>query len=143
MLLGRPLGSFGAVRVSCLTNSYIKCTFLKISRYRKATSNIWCWRFETEIWNFRNNRSQTFCKIAVLNCPRHFHSWAGYYAHRRKKIAVLKNFAIFTGKHLCWSLFLIKLQPWRTATLLKIDSNMSSTGVFLWKLWNFSEELFL
>ena len=26
-----------------------------------------------------------------------------------KKI-VFKNFAIFTGKHLCWSLFLIKLQ---------------------------------
>ena len=25
------------------------------------------------------------------------------------KIGVLKNFAIFTGKHLCWSLFLIKL----------------------------------
>ena len=24
--------------------------------------------------------------------------------------AVLKNFAIFTGKHLCWSFFLIKLQ---------------------------------
>ena len=23
---------------------------------------------------------------------------------------VLKNFAIFRGKHLCWSLFLIKLQ---------------------------------
>ena len=26
------------------------------------------------------------------------------------KIGVLKNFAIFTGKHLCWSRFLIKLQ---------------------------------
>ena len=26
------------------------------------------------------------------------------------KKGVLKNFAIFTGKHLCWSLFLIKLQ---------------------------------
>ena len=26
------------------------------------------------------------------------------------KIGVLKNFAIFTGKHLCLSLFLIKLQ---------------------------------
>ena len=25
------------------------------------------------------------------------------------KEAVLKNFAIFTAKHLCWSLFLIKL----------------------------------
>ena len=41
---------------------------------------------------------------------------------------VLKNFAIFTGKQLCWSLFLIKLQAWRPATLFKIDSN---TGVFL------------
>ena len=27
------------------------------------------------------------------------------------KIDALKNFANFTGKHLCWSLFLIKLQP--------------------------------
>ena len=26
------------------------------------------------------------------------------------KIGVLKNFVIFTGKHLCWSLFLKKLQ---------------------------------
>ena len=29
------------------------------------------------------------------------------------KIGVLKNLAIFTRKHLCWSLFLIKLQAWR------------------------------
>ena len=28
------------------------------------------------------------------------------------KIDVLKNFASFTGKHQCWSLFLIKLQAW-------------------------------
>ena len=26
--------------------------------------------------------------------------------------AVFKNFAIFTGRHLCWSSFLIKLQAW-------------------------------
>ena len=26
------------------------------------------------------------------------------------KIGVLKNFALFTGKHLCWNFFLIKLQ---------------------------------
>ena len=38
-----------------------------------------------------------------------------------------KNFA--TEKHLCWSLFLIKLQAWRSATLWKRDSN---TDVFLW-----------
>ena len=32
---------------------------------------------------------------------------------------LLKNFAIFTGKHLYWSLFLIKLQDWRLVFLLK------------------------
>ena len=41
---------------------------------------------------------------------------------------VLKNFANFSGKHLCWSLFLIKWQDFCLATLLKRDSN---TGVFL------------
>ena len=34
-------------------------------------------------------------------------------------IGVLKNFAIFTGKHLRWSHFLIDLQIFRPATLLK------------------------
>ena len=38
------------------------------------------------------------------------------------------KFANFTGKHLCWSLFLIKFQVFRPATLLKRDSN---TGVFM------------
>ena len=31
------------------------------------------------------------------------------------KVGVLKNFANFTGKHLCWSLFLISLQDFRPA----------------------------
>ena len=31
--------------------------------------------------------------------------------------AVFKNFVILTGKHLCWSLFLIKLPARRSATL--------------------------
>ena len=55
------------------------------------------------------------------------------------KIGVLKNFAIFPGKHLWRSYFLIKLQAWRSAILLKRDSN---TGVFLWILWNSYEHLF-
>ena len=42
-----------------------------------------------------------------------------------------KNFTIFTWKHRCRSLSLIKLQGWRSETLLKRNSN---TGVFLWKL---------
>ena len=45
-------------------------------------------------------------------------------SHRSfSKKAVLKNLAMFLEKHLCWSLFLIKLPDWMLATLLKRDSN--------------------
>ena len=56
------------------------------------------------------------------------------------KIGVLKNLAYFKGKHVCWSLFLIKLQALSPATLLKIDSN---TDVFQWNSRNFKELLLL
>ena len=39
------------------------------------------------------------------------------------KTGVLQNFVNFTGKHPCWSLFLIKLQAFRLAILLKRHSN--------------------
>ena len=35
------------------------------------------------------------------------------------KIDVLKNFAIFTGKHFCWTLFLIQLQAFRSSFIQK------------------------
>ena len=50
------------------------------------------------------------------------------------KNGVLKIFANFTGKHLCWSLFWIELQAFRAASLLNRDSNKD---VFLWNLRNF------
>ena len=69
------------------------------------------------------------------------------------KIDVLKNFASFTGKYLCWSLFLnkaagppslflIKLQALRLASLLKRDSKAGHLMYF--KLANyFYEQLLL
>ena len=39
--------------------------------------------------------------------------------HTFFKLSFLKNLQHFTGKHLCWSLLLIKLWALRTATLLK------------------------
>ena len=44
------------------------------------------------------------------------------------KKSALKNFEIFTGNHLYWSLFLTELQAFRPATSLRRDSN---TRVFL------------
>ena len=55
-------------------------------------------------------------------------------SHQRCSVkARLENFAIFTRKHLCWSLFLVKLKPFRGVILLKGDSNK---GVFPWILQN-------
>ena len=56
------------------------------------------------------------------------------------KTNVLKNFAIFAGKQLRWSLFLAKLHAWRPATLLERDSN---TCILQWILQNSQEQLFL
>ena len=53
----------------------------------------------------RSNRPEVFCEKGVLKSP-----------------------AVFTGKHMCWSLFLIKLKAFKPATLLKRDFN---AGVFL------------
>ena len=53
--------------------------------------------------NFKSNRLQMFFKIDVL-----------------------KNLAMFTGKHLYWSYFLIYSQSWKTAIVLKRDSNTSA-----------------
>ena len=55
-------------------------------------------------------------------------------SHRRCSKSVLKDFVNFTGKHLCWSLFSIKLKSWRPAALLKLDFN---TVIFLWHLRQF------
>ena len=64
--------------------------------------------------------------------------WKRLFTQGSIKKGVLKNFANFTGKRRCWSLFLIILQGLKPATFLKRDSN---TGVFLWKA-NFLEHLF-
>ena len=50
-----------------------------------------------------------------------------------------KKLAIFTGKHMCWSLFLINLQGFRSATLLGRDSK---AGVSFVKFAKFLRKLF-
>ena len=90
---------------------------------------------------FRNLVKVHLRKVAEATCTCFTVMTLHSSSHKRCsiKIAILKIFAIFTGKHLCWNLFLIKLQDWRPTNLLKRDSN---TGVFLWKLLNFLKQLF-
>ena len=65
-------------------------------------------------FNARDIQAQSFTGVeaAVRKCYKKY----------------VQNLVIFIVKYLCWSLFLIKLQNFRPATLLKSDSN---TGVFL------------
>ena len=56
------------------------------------------------------------------------------------KMGILKNFAIFTGRHLCWRLFLTKLQAWRPETLSESDS---TTAIFMWIFAKFLRTAFL
>ena len=51
--------------------------------------------------------------------PHHGWKYKSSRSHMFFKIGVLKNIAIFTRKHLCWRLFLIKLHTSRPVTLLK------------------------
>ena len=57
------------------------------------------------------------------------------------KICVLENFAIFTGKHLCWSHFFWKI--FFGANFLTFSKRDPSTGVFLWIIQNSEEQPFL
>ena len=70
----------------------------------------------------RSSCSQIFFKKSVLEKFPNI--------HRKTPKVFLKHFAIFTGKHLCWGLFLIKLH----CNFTKKDYN---TSVFMWILWNF------
>ena len=46
------------------------------------------------------------------------------------KIGLFKNFANFTGKHLCWSLFLIKLQAFRSSNLFYRTPPVAASKMF-------------
>ena len=59
------------------------------------------------------NHSQMFFKIGTTTINRTNRPQMFF------KIGAFKNLAVFTGKHQCWSLFLIKLQVFRPSTLLK------------------------
>ena len=69
-------------------------------------------------------------------------------SHRRCSVKkdVLKNLENFTWKHLCWSLFLIKLQAWRPVTLLKRSATSlkkTPTHMFSYKIFeNFKNTYF-
>ena len=87
---------------------------------------------------FFSAESDIYCWQSHLFCPellwKHELNFRTSHQNSSAKKGVFRNFASFTGRQLCWSFFLIELQTFRPAALLKIDSN---TDVFLWNLQDF------
>ena len=125
---------------------FLKSLFFKISQnYQKNTcTGI---PFLSSTSNFINEEilAQCFQKLYTLFWKSYIVDvWLGYkyssVLHRElnpsykefllwksviKIATVLKNFANFTGKHVCRNPILVKLQAWLAATLSKRDSNTS------------------
>ena len=77
--------------------------------------------------------NDVICNIAIFSGDSTLHSEAVARRCSVKKV-FLKNFPIFTGKHLCCSLFLIKMQVWRPAFLIKSDSSTGFLSVNIGKV---------
>ena len=96
---------------------FLLCVTVPITYYKcKVFSEI---NVLSEIKVINKLLGKLFWKIASLKTSCSEKS-VNYRSSRSKmffKIAVLKNFVIFTEIHLCWSLFLMKLQPWRLVVL--------------------------
>ena len=74
----------------------------------------------------------------MLNAPLYFKMYKSSRSQMFFKIGVFKNFKIFTGKHLCWSLFLIMFQA---STLQVFKKRLQHRG-FPVKFAKFLEHLF-
>ena len=90
---------------------HVSKLYLKAVSLNDVKSSRWIGSLKNNFWKFRSGHLQLFFTTSVL-----------------------KNFVILTGKHLRWSLFLIKLKSWRSAGFLKRDS---TAFVFLWISRNF------
>ena len=87
---------------------------------------LYIWNFSCK-WHFSLKTQKTLWKHILYDTILIFQQvfWINRSSRSEMffKIDILKNFAIITGKHLCWSPFLIKLHTWRSAALLNRDSH--------------------
>ena len=120
----------------CISYSYLYC--ISVSNWRTIETTV---KNSVFIKRFRiTNTAYLRVKPHVWHLSRYCLRYRSSRSQIFFKIGALKIFAIFIGKHLCWSLFLIKLKAFRPATLSRRNS---SKGIFLWIVRSFQEQLFL
>ena len=97
--------------------------WIRGSKYIRIYSDLRYLAPYLEAWNYRNSccRAFTWCRSSRLQI---------FF-----KIGVLKNFSNFTGKHLCRSLFVVKLRPLRPFLRRYFLENTSSGCFWQWEFW--------
>ena len=69
------------------------------------------------------NVSQNMQPLANKSMEKTSRSWLFFEQMRQMFFEIgVKNFANFTGKHLCWGLFLINVQAFKPAPLFKTEA---------------------
>ena len=120
--------------LSCHLKNHQELSFL-------LTVNQKCWQnWTTMVSRWLKCSHLVFCSDLLFGFI-HFITWI-YSSHQRCYIrkGVLENFAKFTGKHLCQSLFLNKIEGLRPAAFFKM--RLWHRGAFLWILRIFKNTIF-
>ena len=96
--------------------------------------------FKQSTW--RGKIKEQTPQLVLLYCGRTVKT-----SHRRCSIkkAVLKNFAIFTGKHPCWGLLLIKFKPFKKeipTLIFPVDTAKFLRKPILKNIWTAAYRLF-
>ena len=102
----------GISKIVCKKNAKANTNSVKLKSLQSwAGKKIFC-KSQKWKWSF-----QLICKLHYLQFG--FQKYRSSRSQMYFRIGVLKNFAMFTGKYLCLSLFFINIQAWKPATLLK------------------------
>ena len=116
---------YAALSQQRLRHRYFSVNIMKFLRTRFFTEKPHCFCTSMQIVFSRSSNQHKEMLFHLLRSSQRKYSL---------KKGVLENFAISTGKYLCCSHFLVMLQTFRPATLIRRDSNI---GIFLWVLRNF------
>ena len=90
-------------------------------RIKMSIRNLFHKLFQPHLWERQKLPQHHWVGPCICEWVPSFSALICLETQKIKKKTNFKNFVNFTRKHLCWSLFLIKLLAWRPATLLKKD----------------------
>ena len=110
ILFGLATEEWNIGNVEKCWNKFGEAKVCRADQVRKIFCKSYDWK-----WSFR-----LVCKLNYLQFG--LQKYRSSHSQMYFRIGALKDFAMFTEKHLCWSLYLITVQAWMPVTLLRRDS---------------------